>query len=50
MLPFALHSSGDQQQRVETQDSDGTAQSFSHEPDVVIAQATQNLICPMGDT
>ena len=50
MLLFALHGSGDQEQRVQSQDSDGTAQSFSPEPDVVIAQATQNLICPMGDT
>ena len=50
MLLFALHGSGDQEHRVQSQDSDDTAQSFSPEPDVVIAQATQNLICPMGDT
>lgn len=50
VLLFALHSSGDQEQRVESQDSNGTAQSLSHDSDVVIAQATQILICPMGDT
>lgn len=50
MLLFALHSSGDQEQRVQSQDSDGTAQWLSHDSDVVIAQATQILICPMGDT
>ncbi len=50
MLLFALHSSGDQEQRVKSQDSSATAQLFSHDPNIVIAQVTQILICPMGNT